>query len=100
MQLLATFDDFIEARRERIDATTLELPPPFWVVIWVGAAVNAILVALIHLKNVRLHLLLAGLLAVFIALVMFVTADLDHPYAGFISVGPGAFERVLQQTIE
>ena len=100
LQLLATFDDFIEARRARIDATTLELPLPFWVVIWVGAAVNAILVALIHVKNVRLHLLLAGLLALFIGCVMFVTSDLDHPYAGAISVGPGPFERVLVQTIE
>jgi hypothetical protein len=100
LQLLATFDDFIEARRARIDATTLELPPPFWVVIWVGAAVNAVLVALIHLRNVRLHLLLAGLLALFVGFVMFVTADMDHPYAGSISVGPGPFERVLVQTIE
>jgi hypothetical protein len=100
LQLLATFDDFIEARRARIDATTLELPPPLWIVIWVGAAVNAILVALIHLKNVRLHLLLAALLALFIGFVMFVTADMDHPYTGSISVGPGPFERVLQQTIE
>jgi Protein of unknown function (DUF4239) len=100
LQLLATFDDFIEARRARIDATTLELPLPFWIVIWIGAAVNAILVALIHLKNVRLHLILAGLLALFVGFVMFVTADMDHPYAGSISVGPGPFERVLQQTIE
>jgi hypothetical protein len=100
LQLLATFDDFIEARRARIDATTLELPLPFWIVIWVGAAVNAILVALIHVKNVRLHLVLAGLLALFVGFVMFVTADMDHPYSGSISVGPGPFERVLQQTIE
>jgi hypothetical protein len=100
LQLLATFDDLIEARRARIDATTLELPLPFWVVIWVGAAVNAVLVGLIHLKNVRPHLLLAGLLALFIGFVMYVTADLDHPYAGNISVGPGPFERVLVQTIE
>jgi amino acid permease len=100
LQLLATFDDFIEARRARIDATTLELPAPFWVVLWVGAAVNAMLVALIHLKNVRLHLVLAGLLALFVGFVMFVTADMDHPYAGSISVGPGPFERVLVQTIE
>jgi hypothetical protein len=100
LQLLATFDDFIEARRARIDATTLELPPVFWIVIWVGATINAVLVALMYVRNLRLHLLLAGLLAVFVGLVIFVTADMDHPYAGSISVGPGPFERVLQQTIE
>jgi len=100
VQVLATFDDFVEARRERIDATTLELPTLFWLVLWVGAAVNAVLIALIYVQRKRLHLVMAGLLALFIGLVMFVTADMDHPYQGSISVGPGAFERILQQTIE
>jgi len=100
IQLLATYDDFIETRRARIDATSLELPPLFWLVIWVGAAVNAVLIGFIHVKSIRLHLLMAGMLALFIGLVIFVTADMDHPYQGSISVGPGAFERVLQQTID
>ncbi|WP_165314242.1 DUF4239 domain-containing protein [Agromyces protaetiae] len=100
IQMLGTFDDFVEARRERIDATTLELPGLFWAVLWVGAIVNAVLIAFIYVKSLRLHLLMAGLLALFIGLVMFVTADMDHPYAGAISVGPGAFERVLEQTID
>ena len=100
LQLLATFDDFVEARRARIEATALALPTLFWLVIWVGAAVNAILIALIVLKNRRLHLLVAGLLAVFIGLVMYVTLDMDHPYAGTITVGPGAYERVLEQVID
>jgi len=99
-QALATFDDFIESRRARIDATALALPPLFWLVIWVGAAVNAVLIAFIDVKNPRLHVLMAGLLALFIGLVIFVTADMDHPYAGAISVGPGAYERVLEQIID
>lgn len=100
VQLLGTFDAFVEARRDRLDATTLALPTLFWVVLWVGAAVNAVLIAFIDVRNVRLHVLMAGLLALFIGLVMFVTADMDHPYAGEISVGPGAFERVLEQLID
>ncbi|WP_448808951.1 bestrophin-like domain [Agromyces bauzanensis] len=100
VQVLASFDDFIEARRARIDATTLELPPLFWLVIWVGAAINAVLIAFIDIGNRRLHLVMAGLLALFIGLVIFVTADMDHPYAGSISVGPGAFERLLEQVID
>ena len=100
IQLLATFDDFIEARRDRIDATTLELPVLFWLVIWVGAAINAVLIGFMYVKRLRMHLIMAGLLALFIGLVMFLTADMDHPYQGSISVGPGAFERVIQQTIE
>ncbi|MDR6972720.1 hypothetical protein [Leifsonia shinshuensis] len=96
-QLLATFDGFVESRRARTDATTLQLPPLFWLVIWVGAVINAILIACIDVKSVRLHLLMAALLALFIGLVMFVTADMDHPYAGTIAVDPGDFSRLLQQ---
>ncbi|MGX5695455.1 bestrophin-like domain [Agromyces soli] len=99
-QVLATFDAFVESRRARIDATAIALPPLLWVVIWVGAAVNAVLIAFIAVKSRRLHLLVAGLLALFIGLVIFVTADMDHPYAGAIAVDPGAFERVLEQVIE
>ncbi|ANJ26094.1 DUF4239 domain-containing protein [Agromyces aureus] len=99
-QALATFDDLIESRRARIDATALALPPLFWLVIWVGAAVNAVLIAFIHFGNPRLHLVMAGLLALFVGLVIFVTADMDHPYAGAISIGPGAYERVLEQIID
>lgn len=96
-QLLSTFDDFIEARRVRVDATTLQLPDQLWLVIWVGAVINAILLAAVYVDNRRLHLMLAGLLAAFVALVIFVTADMDHPYEGSISVGPTDFQE-LEQT--
>lgn len=99
-QLLATFDDFVETRRVRIDATTLELPLLFWVAIWVGAAVNAVLIGLIIVRSRRLHLVMAGMLALFIGLVMFATADMDLPYQGSIAIGPGAFERVTDQLAE
>lgn len=94
-QLLATFDDFVEARGVRIDAVTLHLPGMLWFVIWVGAVINAILTALFAIDDRRLHLLLAGLLAVFVALVIIVTADMDHSYSGAISVGPDDFQRLL-----
>jgi hypothetical protein len=99
-QVLESFDVFIESRRERIDATALSLPTLIWVVIWVGAAVNAVLVAFIYVDGKRLHLLMAGLLALFIGLVIFVTADMDFPYAGTVAVDAGAFERVYVQIVD
>lgn len=99
-QVLATFDVFIEARRARIDATALELPILLWLVIWVGAAVNVVLLAFLDVRNPRLHLLMVGLLSLFIGLVIFVTADMDRPYMGSISVGPEAYQRVLEQVVE
>ncbi|GAA2041482.1 hypothetical protein GCM10009819_29220 [Agromyces tropicus] len=96
-QALEAFEAFFDARRDRIDATALALPSLIWVVIWVGAAVNAILIAFISVRSLRLHLLLAGLLAVFIGLVIFTTADMDRPYAGNVSVNAGAYERLYEQ---
>lgn len=96
-QVLSTFDAFIQARRVRTDATTVELPGLFWAVIWAGAIINAVLIGCIEVRNLRQHLLMAALLALFIALVMYVTADMDHPYAGSISVDSGDFVRLLQQ---
>jgi hypothetical protein len=99
-QALESFDVFIDSRRERIDATALALPTLIWVVIWVGAAVNAVLVGFISVEGKRLHLLMAGLLALFIGLVIFVTADMDFPYAGTVAVDAGAYERVYVQIVE
>ena len=99
-QVLSTFDEFIESRRERIDATALALPSLLWLVIWVGAAVNVVLLGFIDVRSRRLHLIMVGLLSLFIGLVIFVTADMDHPYAGAISVDSGAYERVLEQVVD
>ena len=58
---------------------------------------NAVLIGLIIVKSRRLHLVLAGMLALFIGLVMFTTADMDLPYQGALAVNSGAFERVVDQ---
>jgi hypothetical protein len=99
-QVLDSFEGFIDARRARIDATALALPGLFWLVIWVGAAVNAVLIAFMSVKSLRMHLLMAGLLALFIGLVIFVTADMDRPYAGNVAVNAGAYQRVYEQIID
>ena len=87
------------ARRTRINVTSLGLPTLLWALIWVDAAVNAVLLACVDVKILRVHLMMAGMHAVFIGLVIFVTADMDHPYMGDISVGPEDFTRLLHQVM-
>ncbi|WP_353828101.1 DUF4239 domain-containing protein [Agromyces sp. SYSU T0242] len=99
-QVLEDYEAFYDARSERIDATALALPPLIWLVIWVGAAVNAVLIAFISVTRLRMHLVMSGLLALFIGLVIFMTADMDRPYAGHVAVNPGAYERVYEQVFE
>jgi hypothetical protein len=93
------YNEFVTARRTRINVTSLGPPTLLWALIWVGAAVNAVLLACVDVKSLRVHLMMAGMLAVFIGLVIFVTADMDRPYMGDISVGPEDFTRLLHQVM-
>jgi hypothetical protein len=98
-QTLALFFDFTEARRDRLDETTLALPVLLWVLIAIGGVLNALMIALVEARNLRIHLIMSGIIAVFVALLVFVTASLDHPYSGPVSIDPSGFELLLEQLI-
>lgn len=94
-QTIERFNDFVLARRERLTETSLALPGLLWVLLIIGAALNAVLIALVEVKNVRVHLIMSGIIALFVGLVIFVTATMDHPYSGVVSVTPEAFQVLL-----
>lgn len=96
-QTIGLFFDFVEARRARLDETKLALPPLLWVLVAVGAGLNALMLALVEARNLRVHLIMSGIIAVFVALLLFVTAAMDHPYSGFVSVTPEPFQNLLEQ---
>ncbi len=98
-QTVGLFYDFVEARRSRLDETKLALPPLLWVLVAVGAILNALMLALVEARNLRVHLIMSGLIAVFVALLIFVTAAMDHPYAGFVNVPPEPFQNLLDQVM-
>jgi hypothetical protein len=75
--------------------TDLGLPSILWTVLWVGALLNAILLSLIQVRNLRIHLIMAGLIAVFVALLLYAIAGFDRPYSGPISVTPTYYQSLL-----
>ena len=85
-QTLAQFDRFVEVRRDRIDETELALPGLLWAVVGVGAFLNALMIGLVESKSRRIHLIMSGIIAVFVAMLIFTTATIDHPYSGPVSV--------------
>ena len=89
------FNSFVEARRARIGETKLALPALLWVVLAVGAVINAALIGLIEVRNLRVHLIMAGLIAAFVALLIYTILSLDHPYAGAVNVSPEEFQILL-----
>ncbi len=94
-QSLNQFQLLVENRRERIALTTLALPNVLWIVLGVGAVLNAVLIALIEVRNLRVHLLMAGMLALFVGLLLYAIAGFDHAYAGPIAVTPEYFQDLL-----
>lgn len=98
-QTIQEFNTFIAARRTRIADAQLALPSLLWGVLWTGAAINAMLLALIQVKRTTIHIVMAGLIALYVGLLIYEIASMDHPYSGSISIGPGDFRLLLQQVM-
>lgn len=95
-QSLDQFQLLVENRRDRIALTHLALPGVLWIVLSVGAVLNAVLIGLIEVRNLRIHLLMSGMLALFVALLLYAIAGFDHAYSGPIAVTPEYFEDLLK----
>jgi len=70
-----------------------------WAVVLVGTFATIALSWLMPSRSKRLHLLLEGLLGVFLGLSLFVILAFDRPLFGQVSVEPRAYELVRDRTI-
>ena len=59
----------------------------------IGAVLNIVLVWLLDME-VHVHVLLSGVLSVFLGVVIFLIAAMDNPFRGDVSVGPDSFQLV------
>jgi hypothetical protein len=91
LQTIQAFNQFLTARGERIGVTGLALPGLLWIVLGVGALLNAVLIGLVEMRQLRVHLLMAGIIASYVAIVIFAIASFDRAYTGFVAVSPEYF---------
>ncbi len=94
-ETLRQLNNFVEARRARLTWVTIGLPAVFWWVVVLGAVLTILLIAMLNAK-IHVHLILGSAISLFLGLVIFVIAAMDHPFRGQISIGPEAFEEVYQ----
>jgi hypothetical protein len=73
------------------------IPAVLWVVLVVGGMVTVSFAYLFGLEQTGAHALMVASLAGVIALVLFTIGVLDHPFSGGASIGPGAFELILDR---
>jgi hypothetical protein len=99
-ETIRQFDVFVEYRRQRLDSVSTGLPDVLWFVVCVGAVVNAVLTWLFDVKRLSVHLLLAGLMALFVSQMVFMIVAMDKPYWGEVSVGSEAFQLIQRSLME
>jgi hypothetical protein len=98
-EVLRSLDTVVEQRRLRLQAVDTGLPASLWAVVLIGGGLNIGLTYLFWVENVRLHAVLIALLAVSIALLIFLTIAMDNPFRGDFSVSSDAYQVVLDNVM-
>jgi Protein of unknown function (DUF4239) len=87
------YNQLIDLRRERLAAVTTGLPAVLWWVMMLGAVLNIILIWMLNME-IHVHVVLATVLSLFLGSVIFLTAVLDLPFRGEVSVSPEPLQLV------
>ncbi|MCA8829877.1 DUF4239 domain-containing protein [Hymenobacter sp. BT728] len=98
-EAIGTFNRLVELRRQRIESIGNGVPGVLWFVVLLGAVITIVFSFCFVVENLRFHALLTGLLALMVALMIFLIVALDHPYLGDVSVTPDAYQLVLDKVM-
>jgi Protein of unknown function (DUF4239) len=98
-EVLRSLDTVQEQRRLRLQAVPTGLPAALWAVVIIGAVLNVGLTYLFWVDNLRIHAILVGIMAVFIGLLVFLTAAMDNPFRGEFSITADSFRDVLENVM-
>lgn len=98
-ETISAYNKLIEARRLRIDAVESHLSTPMWAVIAIGAAVSIAVAYLYKIQDLRLHLILIGLMAGFLGILVFMIVINDRPFLGYVSIPTDPYQLILDRVI-
>jgi hypothetical protein len=99
-EAISQFNEFVSARRLRLQAVSTSLPAALWWVVGIGAILSISITWFFHVSNRTLHLLMVLLASSLIGLLIFLTAAMDNPFRGEVSIGPDAFVVVYEQLMK
>lgn len=99
-ETLRAFDNMVEARRLRLDAVTSGLPSVLWYVVLIGAVLSVFVTYFYHIGDQQLHLILTGTLGIFIGLMVFLTAAMDNPFRGHVSVSSDSYQLIRENLMD
>jgi hypothetical protein len=87
-------------RRMRLDSIGTGLPAVMWPVILIGALISMTGCFFFKVEDVRLHLVMVVLLAMFIGLVIFMILALDRPFRGNLGLGSEPYQLIYAQLMK
>ena len=99
-EALARFNDLSDARSQRLHFSLLRLPPSLWVLLLTNGGLLVGSMWIFGLESFSAHALMTMALAVSIAFILYLVADLDNPFWGSWRVEPNAFRRTLESGLK
>ena len=96
-EAMRAYNHMLETRRLRMDAMLIRLPGTLWFVILIGAAIFLASTFFFKVCDIRLHIIQATLLSIFIGLVLTLIVAFDRPFHGELGIGPEPYELIRDQ---
>src|SRR5581483_2546616 len=96
-QMLSAINQAQNDRDARLSEDAGGVNELLWIVLVAGAVITIAFTFLFGFRNIAMHLLSTGGLALLIGLVLFVAIAMNYPYRGGITVPPEAFHSALHE---
>jgi hypothetical protein len=96
-EIITALGSALDARRQRIIISQSEVNPVKWWCLYLQAACELIVIALVHCDNRLASSIALGLFATGVAASVLLIAAHDRPFTGQISVGPGPLLQIMPE---
>ncbi len=94
-EMFNNLNDLATYRGLRTSSLDMEIPPPIWLPIILGALITMLCAMFLDIEHRRMHVTLNSLLGVFIAMFLFMIIILDHPYTGSLAIKPKSYKEIF-----
>jgi hypothetical protein len=94
-EIIASLGIALDARRQRIIISQLEVNPVKWWCLYLQAICEWLVIAIVHCDNRLASAIALGLFATGVAASVLLIAAHDRPFTGQISIGPGALLQIM-----
>lgn len=91
---------FTEARTALLQSVSTALPEELLYVVVICAALNLALMWMFSIDRISVHLVLSGILSLFVGLMLFFIAAMDNPFRGKLSIEPEGYHVILNNLMQ